>query len=381
LLKEGNKFNIFEILRKSDDEVHLHSRFISELLNPKGEHGFKHVFLELFLKELKIENLPENNLNKAIVHSEKYIGEISKDSKTGGRIDLLIENILPAITIENKLNAPDQKNQLLRYFNYNKNGELFYLTLKGDEPSDKALGDLPLEKIRLISYQTEINNWLTKCIEKSSKKPSLRESIIQYQQLVNKLTGNSTNMEERTEIVKLISEKENVFNAKKIAENWIHVRWHCEMNFWNDFKAYIEKNSTYKILERQKYSSDALTSVIHQSRNRNPWYGITVKILNYKDSDVYFMIERGFGNLYYGIKVEDEKLLPEISNMLSEKLEINKINKFWAGGRDLKPEINFENFSNDSTLLLCNEKSRMESIKNYWVELTRFIEECKKAIK
>jgi hypothetical protein len=29
-------FNIFSILRKDNDEVNLHSKFIYELLNPKG---------------------------------------------------------------------------------------------------------------------------------------------------------------------------------------------------------------------------------------------------------------------------------------------------------------------------------------------------------
>jgi len=316
------------------------------------------------------------------VFSEKYIGEITKDKKKGGRIDILIENELnPPIIIENKIFAEDQENQLLRYYNYNKKSELFYLTLLGDEPSDKALGGLELDKVKLISYKKEINNWISKCIEKSSKKPSLREALIQYQQLIHKLTGNSTNMTERNEIVDLLSKKENVLNAKKISENWIHVKWHCEMNFWNDLKSKIEGNSEYKVLERQMYSSKNLNNVIHKSRNRNPWYGITLNITEYNNSKVFFMIERGFGNIYYGIKLENENLLSEVEDLLKSKLEINHLNKYWAGGRELTLKINFESFSNESTLLLCDENSRQESINQSWLEISDFIINCTEILK
>ena len=43
-------FNIFSILRMETDEVNTHSRFIAELLNPKGSHFQEEKFLELFIK-------------------------------------------------------------------------------------------------------------------------------------------------------------------------------------------------------------------------------------------------------------------------------------------------------------------------------------------
>lgn len=35
----GESFNIFSILQLESDEVHLHSRLLAELLNPKVAHG------------------------------------------------------------------------------------------------------------------------------------------------------------------------------------------------------------------------------------------------------------------------------------------------------------------------------------------------------
>lgn len=48
----GVNFNVFRLLRMEEDEVRLHSRFIAELLDPKGSHGQGSAFLELFLRQV-----------------------------------------------------------------------------------------------------------------------------------------------------------------------------------------------------------------------------------------------------------------------------------------------------------------------------------------
>ena len=50
----GGNFNIFSVLRIESDEVATHSRFIAELINPQGTHGFKNQFLDVFIKVLEI---------------------------------------------------------------------------------------------------------------------------------------------------------------------------------------------------------------------------------------------------------------------------------------------------------------------------------------
>ncbi|MEP5133429.1 PD-(D/E)XK nuclease family protein, partial [Nonlabens ulvanivorans] len=59
---KSKKFNIFSILRNPHEEVGLHSRFLMELLNPKGTHGKKEHFLKHFLKVVKH---PDFNLQGA----------------------------------------------------------------------------------------------------------------------------------------------------------------------------------------------------------------------------------------------------------------------------------------------------------------------------
>ena len=48
--ERGENYNIFNDLGFMSDEVHLHSMFLANLLNPKGSHGQRGKFLEAFLK-------------------------------------------------------------------------------------------------------------------------------------------------------------------------------------------------------------------------------------------------------------------------------------------------------------------------------------------
>ena len=43
---KGEEFNIFSILNVQSQEVRLHSKIIAELLNIKGSHGMKDIFLK-----------------------------------------------------------------------------------------------------------------------------------------------------------------------------------------------------------------------------------------------------------------------------------------------------------------------------------------------
>jgi hypothetical protein len=115
----GESFNIFKILKLSTNEVR-HSAFIAELLNTKGSHGQKDKYLEIFLEQIKIEDFPFDT-KSAEVKPEFHIGFINEDKTQGGRIDILIEDKnRKRIIIENKIYAGDQKNQLLRYNNFDE---------------------------------------------------------------------------------------------------------------------------------------------------------------------------------------------------------------------------------------------------------------------
>lgn len=195
---KGESFNLFNILNVESKEDNTHTAFIAELLDPEGSHLLENVFLKHFL-ELSIFKDLEFDINSASVQTQFYIGRINDEYLTGGTIDLiLIDKNGNTISIENKIYADDQENQLVRYYNYNtEKNTLIYLNLFGSKPKLKSVKHLILDKnYSIISYKNEILKWLEICFKEASSYPILRESIKQYIKLVKKLTMSMDNQEE-----------------------------------------------------------------------------------------------------------------------------------------------------------------------------------------
>lgn len=193
--KRGELFNIFKVLHLSTDEVRLHSAFIAELLNPKGDHGLGEKFLQAFIDDVISDDEFSFDSQSAEVDPEHYIGLITSDGTEGGKIDIFLEDKYGhTIIIENKIYAVDQNNQLLRYYNFaiqntkgrkhndegaNKLFCLLYLTLDGKEASSTSLGQTEFE-YECITYRKDILNWLNHCVGIAALHPSVRETISQY---------------------------------------------------------------------------------------------------------------------------------------------------------------------------------------------------------
>ena len=229
--ERGENYNIFYDLGFMSDEVHLHSMFLANLLNPKGSHGQRRKFLEAFLKMLQksfsaisADRLVLDTAN-ASVEVEKYIGR-QTDSE-GGRIDIYLTDGKHSIIIENKIYAVDQHHQMLRYWNYGmsqkvndteKSFVLIYLTLDGCSPSKDSLGqDLKENDIVCLSYKNDIRGWLDRCVELASRTPLVRETINQYISTIDILTNNV--MEDNKELLDILSKEENLDAIYDIANN------------------------------------------------------------------------------------------------------------------------------------------------------------------
>ena len=189
----GENFNVFRVLKLETREVRTHSAFLAELLNPKGSHGLQDAFLRLFIQQFKIENFDTNN---AEVKKEEVI--------ENGRLDITIvnEKRSKCIIIENKIQDKNQ-GSLPTYVEHAKrkygreNCNLFFLTLLGDKPEVST-------EFEEISYKDGIKKWLELCHKEASSHPIIRESIIQYINLINYLTNQTMNDIQKKEIVKQI---------------------------------------------------------------------------------------------------------------------------------------------------------------------------------
>lgn len=216
----GMNYNVFNVLKLNSNEVVLHSRFIGDLLNPKGKHGRGDIFLKLFLKQVKsvllnnkYEYICDNfRIQNAKIIVEDYIGKIKTDE--GGRMDLVIKDGTNTIVIENKIYAKDQKQQLIRYYNKYPKSLMIFLTLDGKPATKISLTPAASnEKGRQeplitdvdyfrMSYKNEIKKWLEECIPYTKDFPFIKESINQYLNIVKQLTGQSINKKMDKEITK-----------------------------------------------------------------------------------------------------------------------------------------------------------------------------------
>ena len=216
-LLSGENFNVFRILGLESREVRLHSAFLGELLNPAGSHGLKDTFLRLFVeamnKKLPVETKKQPEFDTAAAHMvvEHDIGRITADYLQGGRIDIYLEAGREYIFIENKIYAGDQQNQLARYKAHRPNARLLYLTLEGNEAPPWSRGELTADQYQVFSYKEDITNWLEKCRQASAAYPLVRETIVQYQHLINYLTGSTPNDFMKEEMKQLLQGSQDNF--------------------------------------------------------------------------------------------------------------------------------------------------------------------------
>ncbi len=271
--KTGERFNIFKILNVETKEVRLHSKFISELLDPNGSHGRGNLFLQYFLTQFGFSDRAFDTL-KVSVEIEKYIGV--KTDSTGGYLDIILtDQQRHVIIIENKIYAGDGENQLLRYFNFCKNGKydfslyppIIYLSLFGKDPEDKSKKDLKLNQdYNVKSYENDILKWLQKCKESCEESEDLHwlnSTISQYINLVKILTHQTKYEIMKDKIAKLISEKSDFVDAAFLIEQSLEgIKRNLTCTFRGQIVELFEgelkeiyKDLIYHVSEEEKFGS------------------------------------------------------------------------------------------------------------------------------
>ena len=355
--ERGENYNIFNDLGFMSDEVHLHSMFLANLLNPKGSHGQRGKFLEAFLKMLQksfsaisADNL-ELDITNASVEVEKYIGR-QTDSE-GGRIDIYLTDGKHSIIIENKIYAVDQYHQMLRYWNYGmsqkgddteKSFVLIYLTLDGCSPSKESLGeDLKENDIVCLSYKNDIRGWLDRCVELASRTPLVRETINQYISTIDILTNNV--MEDNKELLDILSKEENLDAIYDIANN-------------KNIVVNRIINEVFIPKLRDLAESKGLTMGDNCTENwmEESWAGASFYNPKWKYLKLVFEFERrGLGSLIFGfhtkdedgVKREDVKDWEKVQKNYSTK-DVNNLCWIW---KDFKGNQDWDNASGIKDLL------------------------------
>lgn len=277
--KSGEHFNVFDVLGVRTNEL-SHSAIIGNLLNVKGKHGQKDAFLKLFINEIRDKFHDENrNLiitnfktENSFLQIEKGIGRVDLENNFGGRIDILLNDGKSNIIIENKVYAGDQDKQLLRYFEFDKNAPLLYLTLDGKEPSANSKNDLKVSnQFICISYKVEIKNWLEKCIKEMVNKPIIRETLNQYLYLINLLTNQLPN-DHKMEVKALI--KQNLRESQMIVSHFEEANNEVISEFWENYILTLIKYFPDWIIEKapSDFHEPYCYILMHQKNNNAYFY-------------------------------------------------------------------------------------------------------------
>jgi hypothetical protein len=386
-----NDYNIFKILNLQSDEVNLHSLFLSELLNPKGSHNKGNEFLELFLTNVLGDSKCMLEINKVNVKVEKFIGPISADKSTGGRIDIIIEDgSKNCLVIENKIYAGDQEKQLLRYHNYCKNkksSNLFYLTLIGKEPDEISSCHLKSgDHFNLLSYKIDIVNWLEKCHQISSDSPFIRETIQQYIYLIKSLTGQTINKEMYQDIKNtVLNSPQNIESAYHVVKEFENIKIDLLIPFWQEVKDQLAEvlDDNYEINFHidLKANKNYPAIFINEKKYYDLWYShFAIEPLNGKSP-------WNPNKLYFGIWVNSsrepvKKQLNKLQSLFGQK---TRNSNWWLDVNDMDGL----NFSGIETLkrILPNTPSRLamkdrivEEFKEYILENKKLMESIIKTV-
>ncbi|MDH4560648.1 PD-(D/E)XK nuclease family protein [Pseudomonas sp. BN411] len=282
-------FNLFSVLRSSSDEVRLHSRYLSFLLDPKGTHNKGTELLENFLATMGIENF---NIENAAVDTEYQ------------NIDILIRNTnREAVIIENKIYAGDQDEQIYRYYKrlvaegYQKIW-CIYLTLDGSEPSEQSKKSL---EVVLASYETDIIDWLNLCIPLVAREPGVRESVFQYIELLQKLTSSDQGEIYMSKLKEQILQGENIFLIADIEHAFKEVLIDLQLDLWERMLKYQEQK--YKRMPTADFSAnkEAIRAYYNKSKN-SKFYGIDYNF-DFMEGGVYIQLNH---RLYSGYTCNKE---------------------------------------------------------------------------
>ncbi|OLQ74867.1 hypothetical protein BIT28_12970 [Photobacterium proteolyticum] len=368
------EYNLFCVLRSESDEVRLHSRFLSDLLNPKGSHNHHNAFLKLFLKHFK-ENF-QLDLTQEVTVDNEY-----------KNIDILIRNGKTAIVIENKIYASDQEKQLSNYYRKMKdegyeNIKLIYLTRTGYEPSDQSTDELP-DKVKekaltLASYEHDIYEWISKCTEVAARDAPLREACIQYLDIISKITNKIENQDHMEELKTLLLADSNLARFPDLFSAYNEVLVDLQFDIWNKIAEGIRQEFGelhHDSITEQESPKELVRNYVENRRN-SKYYNVNVKLNGYENT--YILVEQDH-HIYFGIYCENGSNSPEYKE-IAKKTE-NFVNSYrWNSmpiGIYVDPQINFKNLTPENLNYLKIEANRQryaDFIVNMLKEITTALE-------
>jgi hypothetical protein len=367
--EERRAFNVFSMLRPEDDEVNLHSRFLCELLHPQGTHGMGTAFLERFLAQAGLETF---DVTTATVQREYQ------------SMDIFIANgARQAVILENKIFAPDQPKQLQRYYKaVRKEGykdvTVLYLTLYGDVPDEESAGNLD-EEIVTLSYQSNVRDWLAECIALAVPYPTIRETLVQYQRLIEGLTGQAGGRLVM-DVKALLKDEESLAAAISIGQALTEVKIDVQFAFWSQLEKRLIQ-AGYEILEYWKYSLPGMQTFY---KKKGFDRGLMFRLSELAGQEILAGYVGAYPRVYYGFMTLEEGAPAEVARELRfapltallKTLDAGwSVSNRMVGWRPTRRKFDFHAFNTPDTLALIDPIKRDAYLDELVEEVTAAIEQ------
>lgn len=364
MIEDGTHYTIFSALSNEHDEAHVHSKIIFFLLTREAHSDGHDDFLKLFLRKLGIsENLIQD---KWTPFREKYFDN--------GRIDFVIESKRFCIAIEMKIDAKDSSRQLERYEEFCKKRKkeylIFYLTLDGRKPTKNSIGNMNIEKLRLISFKKEIDEWLCECLKYVNPLGYKHSFLMQYSGVVKHISKGDDKISMKEYITNAATAKAALIIFSGFMEKMENVL----INFMTELKNIIVRETglpTYldQTSLEQFYSSSG-----------NTWPGSYTEIDSIKNrqNEYCFVLKLEIEHSLYaclGFVKKDKKGNYEWQELADMKKKQPDFYNKWINRTENLHLLNTKRSSRSVWFYLNNSNGEIINFKEYSISAIELIDE------
>lgn len=196
--RTGSAFNVFDVCGVAHYET-KHSAILAALLDPAGTHGLGVAFLRSFLAD--VAGVKDCDVTPtAVVCTEVQVdSKGAESSNPDSWLDIRIDDPKAKIcvVIENKIYAAEQLKQVERYRSWLERERpgcektLLFLTLDGHAPETDSIAAGPGVRLQCASWRDDVVPWLQNCARLAFDRPFVRETLLQYTNLINRISGGS----------------------------------------------------------------------------------------------------------------------------------------------------------------------------------------------
>ena len=240
-----------------------------------------------------------------------------------------------------------------------------------------------VSNIMVFPTRDHIRPWLTSCQKRAYDKPTLRESIAQYFELVSRLTGTDHSEEYMRELKELCLKDDNLVVVHDLNEAMVEARTALLSKLWEEIDSGISKN----ICDLPEESKDKEESDITEDRIRRfvtyqrkfAYHGLWWKFDD-QGHDWWLGIEVQNSAIGFGVacdRQQDQDEWDKLSKAVAG--DGGSTNRWWPWFRHSRTDLNLKNPTRQDLRRLASDAKRLEYVEEVVTDVHRLWKRIKKA--